>query len=352
MVDSAWEIWWNRHKHHVAWILGVMLIILIAGALVWHRSTRTSQPFKVIGFYVNHSPNQSGSRSALAAHIEQLTTVSPQWFSVNSNGSVTDTGYDSTVAHLIHVHHVALVPLFVNTGGNSLVLLNPAARRHAVGAITHVVQQYHLNGVDIDFELLKPDVRAELSLFVKQLAQKLKPLHKTIGVCVFPLVGVPPSINAPYDYRALAHNAEYLVVMTYDHHYSGGVPGPVAPFGWVKNNVVAALGQVRAHQIILAIGMYGYDWVDNGKPGPALTMPDKSVGSLLYRYKVRAKYNPSDSQNSFTYVQGGIRHIVYYMGTRSANIRVQLARHYHLGGISLWRLGYEEPGFWSVLPRK
>ena len=353
MVDHAWEVWWSRHKYHILWLLGATLIILITVRLIWHPGQRTVRALGIIGFYENNTAQtHSGSLSALSAHIQKLTTVSPQWFSVNGNGSVTDTGYDPPAANLILKHHVALVPLFINTGGNSQVVLNPLARIHAVDTLVHMVQQYHLNGVDIDFELLKPAARNGLSLFIKLLARKFRPMHKTIAVCVFPLVGVPSSVNAAYDYRNLAANANYLVMMTYDHHYSGGIPGPVAPFSWVKDNITAALRQVRAHQIVLAIGMYGYDWVDNGKPGPAATVPDAAVANLLHRYGVRAQYNAFDSQNQFTYIRSGVKHIVYYMGTRSAEARLQLARRYHLAGISLWRLGFEEPGFWSVVPGK
>ncbi len=355
MVDNVWEVWWARHKHFVAWVLGATLIVLMGIAYARHPvKPRASRPFGIIGFYENYSSGKGSpsSLSVLTGHVQQLTMVSPQWFRVNMDGSVTDTGYDPAVANMARAHHVALAPLFINASGRSQVLLNAAARMHAVQTIVQIVNRYHLDGVDIDFELLRPGARTGLSLFIQELAAKLRPLHKTTGVCVFPLVGLAHSVNAADDYRALAHGADYLVMMTYDHHYSGGVPGPVAPFDWVKANVKAALRQVPASRIVLGIGMYGYDWIDNGKPGSATTVPHEAVPALLIRYGVQAHYDPVNSQNWFTYFQGGVKHIVYYMGTRSAQARVEMARRYHLGGVSLWRLGFEDPGFWSVLPGK
>ncbi|WP_028962206.1 glycosyl hydrolase family 18 protein [Sulfobacillus thermosulfidooxidans] len=358
MMDKPWEIWWREYKHWVAWGLGGVLVIILFITLTRHPSRvnpSSSSHFQVIGFYQNYSPasGHPGSESSFQAHLNQLTTVSPRWFQVNPSGSVTDIGYDNYVVQLAHQHHVAVMPLFTNAGGSSQVLLTAASRQQAITNIVSVVKTDHLDGVNIDFELLKPSARAGLSLFVTDLASKLHALHKTIGVSVFPLVGLPYSINGADDYSALAKAADYLVVMVYDHHYSGGPPGPVAPFGWVQDNIKAALKQVPASKIVLAIGMYGYDWVDNGHAGPAKTVPDEEVPQLLHKYGVHAHYNYLDSQNWFTYTAAsGIKHIVYYMGTRSAQARINLARHDHLAGISLWRLGFEEPNFWSVIPRK
>lgn len=356
MENGVWDMWWRQYKFWIAWGLGALLLIMVVVVVIRRAPVPKiglKSPFQVVGFYQNYSPSSGhpGSEGSFTEHIQKITTISPRWFQVNADGSVTNIGYDSYVTKLAHSHHVTVAPLFTNAGGTSQVLLNAGARHRAINSIMAAIQKDNLDGVNIDFEMLKPSTRSGLSALVQDLARRLSPLHKSLGVSVFPLVGLPSSINGADDYKALGRAANYLVIMTYDHHYSGGTPGPVAPFKWVQANVNAALKQIPAKKIVLAIGMYGYDWVNDGRPGPAKTIPDEVVPSLLHRYGVVPHYNASNSQNWFTYTSAtGVGHIVYYMGTRSAQSRVSLALHDHLSGISLWRLGFEQPKFWSVIP--
>ncbi|AUW93769.1 MAG: glycoside hydrolase [Sulfobacillus thermosulfidooxidans] len=356
MNNRDWLMVWREYK---VWIVGGVAAVVIA-LIAWIsiRAPRSAAPalqnFQVVGFYQNYNPTSGhpGSESSFEHHVTQLSTVSPRWFLVDPSGAVSDIGYTPSVVRLAHAHHVQVVPLFNNAQGSAQVLYSAAARTNAVNNIVALVKQDHLDGVNIDFELIPASSRGDLSIFIAQLSKQLHAIHKIVAVSVFPLVGVPSSINGAYDYRQLGASANYLVIMTYDHHYSGGPPGPVAPWEWVKQNMDAALKLVPADHLILAIGMYGYDWVDNGSAGPATTVPDESVPSLEHEYGVTSRYNPWDSQNVLTYTtRAGVKHIVYYMGNRSAQARVRLAQSRHLAGVALWRLGFESPGFWTKIPR-
>ncbi|NMP20824.1 glycosyl hydrolase family 18 protein [Sulfobacillus harzensis] len=354
MTTQDWRDW-LRQNRTLALIVGGVIVVLLAiwaidAALKPHRAApmpaQGGTRFQVIGFYENKK-----SRGSFDAHKNKLTTVSPLWFSVNAAGTVNDTGYDNSLVVQAHKARVSVMPLFINAGGNNTVLLSAATRQKAAASIAQVVKADHLDGVDIDFELLAPSSRDALSAFVKDVAAKLHPLHKAVEVSVFPLTGISSSISNAYNYTALAKSADYLVVMTYDHHYSGGPPGPVAPYGWVKTNVEAALKAAPAKKLVLAIGMYGYDWVNNGAPGSAPTIPDVEAKAMAKSYGVPIRYIAAESQNRFTYTaKDGTSHVVWFMGDRSAKARVALARQYHLGGISLWELGQEDPAFWSAIP--
>jgi spore germination protein YaaH len=265
-------------------------------------------------------------------------------------GTVTNTGYTQSLMRVARAHHRLVVPLFINGGGSTNVLWTSKTRKRAAQNIKATVEKYHLDGINLDFELLNPSSRTDLTKFVADIASELRPLKKVVAVSVFPLVGVPASINGADDYAGLAHYANYLVVMAYDHHYSGGPPGPVAPYAWVEDNVKAALNKVAADKLVLAIGMYGYDWVNNGQAGNAPTVTDVAAVALAKAHGVTPTYDHANSQNTFTYTANGVSHVVWYMGNRSARARVNLAQTDHLSGVALWQLGDEEASFWSVLP--
>jgi spore germination protein len=351
--------WIRRHRtlaFAAGAVIAAVLIIWAVESLVRHRAPAAmpgnKSGFQVVGFYENKTPHDGmpSSRVSFDAHWRQLTQVSPLWFSVNPDGTVTDTGYDSSLVSAAHQHHIPVVPLFVNAQGSSQVLMSQATRLKAVGSIAAVIKQDNLDGASIDFELLKPQSRTDLSLFMQDAANKLHPLKKILAVSVFPLAGLPTSINGAYDYHALARSADYLVIMAYDHHYSGGPPGPVAPYRWVRSSVQAALQQAPANRLVLSIGMYGYDWANNGAASAAPTVADVTAKAMARSYGVPIHYYARQSQNQFAYTKNGTPHVVWFMGDRSAKARLALAKQYHLDGISLWRLGMEDPAFWRVVP--
>lgn len=348
---------WIRQNRPLAYAIGGLALVLVLWGILRPSGpaavTRTpgTPAWQVIGFYENATAGSGvpGSGSSFSRHWRQLTTVSPLWFAVTPTGAVSDTGYDAALVAAAHQHHLRVVPLVVNGGGSTAVLWQAATRRRAAAALARIVTADHLDGINLDFELLAPSSRSDLSRFVADVAARLKPLHKIVAVSVFPLVGLPASVNGAYDYHALAQSATYLLIMAYDHHYSGGPPGPVAPWGWVDANIKAALKQAPADRLVLAIGMYGYDWVDRGGAGPANTLSDRQAKALAASHGSLVHYDPSTSQNMFTYTAGGVPHIVYFMGDRSAHARMLLAQRYHLSGIGLWRLGFEDAAFWRAI---
>lgn len=356
MVEEDVKLWWRRNRRRGLVVGGLVLLVILVGIIQGAKSKRqqaapAGPSFNVVGFYENQSPGDThpGSRSSFDAHWRYLTTVTPRWFAVNPGGSVTDVGYDSSLVSAAHRHHIRVVPLVTNAGGQTSVLWAHATRIRAARNLAQIVNKDGLDGVNIDFELLSPASRPDLTRFVADVARFLRPERKVVAVSVFPLVGLPSSINGAYDYRSLAQVANYLVLMAYDHHYSGGPAGPVAPYWWVKANVHAALQQVPGRQLVLAIGMYGYDWINNGLPGNALTIPDYQAKQMADTMHRPIQYSSSSSQNRFTYVRNGVSHVVYFMGDRSAQIRLALAKKEHLAGIALWRLGYEDAGFFKRL---
>ncbi len=340
--------WYHRYPATL-WGAAVVAALL----LVWWLASVARGPaapmplggrFQIVGFYQNKSPGSArpGSRASFESHVRAISTVTPRWFVMTGTGAVRNIGYSASVASFARTHHVLLVPLVTNLGSG--MLTSPAGRARGAAALARVVTRDHLSGVNIDFELLPASVRTGLTDFVSLLRHDLGP-RPVIAVSVFPLVGVSTSISGAYDYVGLATHANYLVVMAYDHHYSGGPPGPVAPYSWVVANVDAALKQVPAAKIVLAIGMYGYDWTGT----TAHTVSDVQAEALAKARGIRPTYNAAESQNTFQYTAAGTTHVVWYMGNRSAKARLALARSKHLAGIALWRLGDEAPHFWSSL---
>ncbi|MHB1612659.1 MAG: hypothetical protein ACYCT0_13310, partial [Sulfobacillus sp.] len=96
MDIRAWRVWVRNHRR-----LSAGLTVVAALLVVWARWPATGKKFfgaskssglQAVGFYENHTVGSAnpGSWSSLQSHWRQLSSISPHWFAVNLDGSVTD----------------------------------------------------------------------------------------------------------------------------------------------------------------------------------------------------------------------------------------------------------------------
>ena len=72
------------------------------------------------------------------------------------------------------------------------------------------------------------------------------------------------SWNGAFDYKALAPYLDKIMIMTYDEHYPGGTPGPIASINWYKSVIEYAVSVIPKEKIYLGAAAYGYDWSSKG----------------------------------------------------------------------------------------
>jgi spore germination protein len=148
---------------------------------------------------------------------------------------------------------------------------------------------------------------------------------------------------AVYDLHALGQVADRVLLMTYDEHANPGAPGPVAGLGWVSSALRYAMTQVSPARLLLGIADYGYDW----SPGQAATVTAAQALALARQMGAAVAWDAVAQEPHFTYLQGTVRHTVWFEDGASAALKIALAQRDGLGGIALWQLGGEGPGFWN-----
>ena len=299
----------------------------------------------VLGFYTQYSPSSTASQNSLAAHLRQISAISPLWYSFRADGSLHELGYyHASVRRYAAAHHVAVYPIVINGFSNQAVVENPAIRQQAVTRLRGLALKDGYAGFNIDFEGLNPSARQGMNAFVIALARALKPIGRKIAVDVPPKTTPNNQYAMPYDFGVLGRYANQIILMTYDYHSVGTPPGPVAPYPWMVASVRYALGRMPAKKIVLGLAGYGYDWSSTGQ---TTEYHDLAVEALARREGAPVRWNAVNREFTFRYVQGGIRHVVWFENGFSDRFRLQLARQDHLGGVALWRLGDENPQFWQ-----
>lgn len=229
------------------------------------------------------------------------------------------------------------------------LLREPAHRARAVEEILHLVRSRQYDGINLDMENVDPRDRDHLTAFVAELRDALAPAGYLLTVAVPAQVAHDPhhQWSGAFDYAALGRLADYIVIMTYDEHWAGGAPGPVASMPWVERVVAYARQAMPAGKIILGLAAYGYDWPAAG--GAARALSARQAMNLATAHNAAIQWDDTAQTPYFTYWSGGSRRIVHFENRYSAAFKLALARREGLAGVALWRLGLEEADLWQVL---
>ncbi len=316
--------------------------------------TPPTQPGRlmVMGYYDQNWSGDQDAWNSLAAHAKQMDFVSPFWFSVATDGSVSNRGWNwSQVVQTSHAAGTKVLALFNNANGDDTVLQSAASRQAAAANIAVGVTQYGLDGAVLDFESLAQSDRSRLTALITDLASRLHASGKLLAVAVGPQWSPDLSLNdgaAAYDYAAIGKVADYLQIMTYDQHTLAGAAGPIAAVSWVDDVAHFAVSQVPAAKILLGIAAYGYEWPPHDQWGVVYA---KDAAGLAASKGAAINWDDTAQEPNFTYKDGsGIGHTVWFENSWAVAPKLQVAQKYGLAGVALWRLGQEDDRLWTVLP--
>ena len=306
-------------------------------------------PRMVIGYYENPypgTPDQTGSFPSMKTFAGSMSAVGPFWYRATKDGTL-ETKDSQLVLDTARQLGLKIFPLVTNkTGATDSVLGDPAVRTKVTDNIIKIVKEKGYDGINIDFELLPPKHRENLTAFMAELYPKMHEINKTLIISVFPQIDVSPDVSGAYDYAAIAQNADFLQIMTYDYHWSTSKPGPIAPIDWYEKNIKYAIEQAGGpHKVIIGVGAYGYDWPSKGD---AETV--KYVDAIVRAEQNGAKINYDDSAQApwFKYKD----HEIWFENDKSTSAKLDIVAKYNPAGIAIWRLGQEQPDIWPIIDKK
>lgn len=302
----------------------------------------------VLGYYENPWTGQdesTGSYPSLKAFSKSMSSVGPFWYKVGKDGSV-ESKENPEVYEEMKKMGLKVYPLVTNKReATDAILGDPAIRMAAVDHLVQLVKEKNYDGLNIDFELLAPSHRANLTAFMEALYPKMKAMNKTVIISVFPQVEVHESVSGAYDYPNLAKYTDYVQIMTYDNHWSTSSPGAIAPIEWYEKNIQYAIEQCgSAQKVLVGVSAYGYDWDKNNK-GETITYPNAIV--LADKKGAEIKYDETVEAPYFKYDD----HEVWFENARSIAAKLKVVAKYNPAGIAIWRVGQEQPEIWQEIDK-
>ncbi|BEU99210.1 glycosyltransferase [Novosphingobium olei] len=325
----------------------------LADLLGGHRThaAATKGSALTVGFYTSWTDN---SAPVLARHVGQLDWLAPTLMSIDHQGRLNVTD-DAPMRRVLAsaLHHPLVVPVLQNVvdgtwdgTGTAALLANPARRHALADQVAQALDKSGDGGVMIDFENLPDTGVAGVRNLAADLHARLAPAHRVVAVTM-------PIDSPEWSARALAQVADKVVLMAYDEHWQGGQSGPIASQGWFASHLAAQLQGVDRSKLIVALGNYGYDWHDgkadsltveeawlSAHDSGAVPMWDKASGNTGFAYTDDADNNAGTPP---------IRHDVWMLDAAASWNQMQMLSRLGLGSVALWRLGSEDPGFWTAL---
>lgn len=351
-----------RYKHKFILGVWIVLIVVLMMAAVGcgkgaapkllpdsANNAASMPPRMVIGYYENPWPgtsDKSGSLPSMKSFAKSMSAVGPFWYKATGDGTL-ETKDSQLVYDSAKSLGLKMYPLITNkTGSTDAVLGDAAIRSKVIENIIKIVQEKNYDGVNIDFELLPPKHKDNLSAFMAELYPKMKALNKTLIISVFPKVDVAEDVSGAYDYPALAANTDFLQIMTYDRHWATSEPGPIAPVDWFEKNVKYSIEQSGGpHKVIIGISAYGYDWPQNGEGetvtyAAAVVKAEQKGAKVLYDEAAQAPHYNYDN------------HEVWFEDVKSTSAKLDVVARYNPAGIAIWRIGQEQPEIWAEIDQK
>ncbi len=320
-----------------------------------YAATNTTNKI-IAGYYVENYKDDPVGYQVLAQNLAAINTVIPFSYKVDQYGSINGSHYSKpmTLARSNGINTLALVNNIQgsNFDSNAIhrMLTNSSARSKAISGIVRVVLENGYQGVNIDFENVPSRDRSYLTTFFKELSAALRPknLLVTASLPAKTYDDTKSQHSGAFDYKSLSLYLDQVMIMTYDEHYAGGSPGPVASYPWVEKVIKYTLQCFPANKIVVGIAAYGYDW--GWGSGKALNY--KGIQNLIAKHKITPKWHATYKVPYFTYSSWGIKHQVWYEDHYSTASKMQLVKNYGLRGVAVWRLGYEDPKIWSTIQQQ
>ena len=300
---------------------------------------------------------------------EGLNVISPTWFSLTDNNG----GYKSLAskayvdrAHELGLQVWALLDNFSDDVQTEVLLSSTSTRRKLINSLMEEVETYNLDGLNMDFEELKPEAGVHYIQFLRELSIPCREKGIVLSVDNY----VPIASNKFYDRKEQGIVVDYVIIMGYDEHFAGSAEsGSVASIGFVREGIEKTLEEVPAEKVINAVPFYTRLWKETPKTEEEIAREDTNVVDYQFiPYKLSSEalgmsavdralevngaepvWNEECQQYYAEYVNNGITYKVWMEEERSIEEKAKLLKEYNLAGIAAWKLGLERSSVWDVI---
>lgn len=311
-------------------------------------------------------PAMQKEMTSLRDHSNSINAIITQSYHIDKAGVVSGYINDEMMMYT-RTHHINTYLLVTNAGFNRedthVFLHNPKAQKDATQSLLKLCHDNTCQGIQMDFENVAVEDKAELSTFFISFANLMHQQHLTVSFAVVPALTDGKQISnyqqkkydhwsGAYDLAALSKVADFITLMTYDQHTDGTTPGPNADIRWVEATLKHSLQFVPANKLSLGIATYSLRWYVGGKDHLGVKLAQISYSDALAKLKenqANLQWSDKGKFHFAIYDHNWLYQYLYLEDAASFKARYALARKYKLHGVSVFNIGIEDPAIWKKL---
>ncbi|NGP44021.1 peptidoglycan hydrolase [Bacillaceae bacterium SIJ1] len=243
-----------------------------------------------------------------------VQVVSPTWFALADNEGAISSKASAEYVAWAKERGYEVWALFSNDfdpDRTSSALATFERRQRMVDQVVSYVNEFQLDGINIDFE----NVYEEDGPFLTQFVRELTPaLHKVDATVSLDMTFISSSQwSAFYERDDLSSIVDYMVVMAYDEHWgSSPKAGSVASLPWVESNLQRLLEVVPNDRLILGIPFYTRLWEEKTTEGENIEVSSSAysmngIDEWIAERNLTSTYDESTGQDYVEYETDGRR---------------------------------------------
>ncbi len=278
-----------------------------------------------------------------------LNVIAPTWYAMADNDgnfiSLADADYVKK-AHDKGLQVWALIDNFSTDVNTEILMAKTSVRQKLINSLMEEVELYELDGLNLDFEGIKEEAGVHYVQFIRELSVACRNNGTVLSIDNY----VPTASTQFYNRKEQGIVADYVIVMGYDEHYSGGEPGSVASIGYVEDGITNTLKVVPKEKLINAIPLYTRVWTEDEE--------GKTSSSALGIAKAKEWVNDNKVELYWQEALGqyygelktdeGLKKL-WMEEERSIGLKMDLIKKYDLTGVACWKLGFEPAELWDEI---
>ena len=302
----------------------------------------------VLGWHQVTSTAANSSLGTALAKAEGLNVISPTWFGVaDSEGEVTSLASKDYVIKLkaINVDVWPLISDFNKDVDYNRLFMSTTTRGNLIKNIIYFIEEYNLDGINIDFEHIKSSYAEGYIEFLRELSIEMRSRKKVLSVDNY----IPLEFNAFYNIKEQGIVSDYLCVMAYDEHYSGSPKaGSVSSLSWVKNSIENTAKSAPMKKLIVGLPFYTRLWREahTGKLTSRALSMDGGL-NLVSSNKAKKEWDKEKGQYYAEWKDGKDRMRIWLEEEKSLEAKLKLVEKDKVAGIAFWKLGLERKEAWN-----
>lgn len=302
----------------------------------------------VLGWHQVTTAAGNATLESVLSRTKGVNVIAPTWFSLTDNEGNFSSLASQDYVNQAHERGIRVWALLDNFSGDvqtETLLSSTTRRKKLIDGLIAEVEKYGIDGLNLDFESLKKQAGPHYIEFIRELSIPCRAKGIVLSVDNY----VPSEYTAFYDRAEQAIAADYVIVMGYDEHYSGGEKGSVASLPFVDQGITGTLLSVPKERVINGVPFYTRLWTETSDGTQSKAIGIREAKSWVEENQVELTWLEDEGQYYGEYASESGMQYLWLEDEESLKLKMDLIKKYDLAGVACWKLGMEDEAAWTAI---